>query len=411
MNVNPVPEGEVLQPITRVEDLAQLIKAVEITSEVCLDTEADSMHHYFEKVCLLQFTLPHGNPSVPEHYLVDPLAQLDLKPLFDALKEKPLILHGSDYDLRLLKSTYDFSPIGVFDTMLAARLAGHPALGLDALVLRYTGLEMDHGAQKADWSQRPLSSRLLRYAVDDTRHLPLIAQKLREELGSLGRTEWHRQQCSQLVEAAATARPKDVSEAWRIKGSFDMDRQCLAILREIWKWRDSEARHWDRPPFMVWSNDKMIDLAYWARQNPNGNLEQQGPQLPPRWPTRRLRALLTALQTAWSLPPEEWPEPPARGKRPPFDAYFIPRIEKLKAARDALARDLKLEPSILAPNAVLEAIAGRNPTALGEFVTIEKWLPWQGELLGKNFIEALASATPSPPRNNPSPSRRSEEQS
>src|SRR3989338_8715442 len=109
----------------------------------------------------------------------------------------------------MLRSGFGFAPAAIFDTMLAARLAGHSSLGLDALVERYTGKHLDHGAQKADWSQRPLPPRLLNYAVEDTQYLPLLAQKLREELSALGRGEWHRQQCRQLIETSSMVRERD----------------------------------------------------------------------------------------------------------------------------------------------------------------------------------------------------------
>src|SRR5439155_13384027 len=129
------PLSEMTEPITTAEHLAPLLSAIPSAPEVYLDTEADSLHHYFEKICLLQFTLrglcldgvASATQSWERHFLVDPLAGLDLKPLFQALAGKPLVLHGSDYDLRLLRADFDFKPAAIFDTMLAARLAGHSA--------------------------------------------------------------------------------------------------------------------------------------------------------------------------------------------------------------------------------------------------------------------------------------------
>lgn len=379
-----------VEPITVAERLVPLLKQIEGASEVCLDTEADSLHHYFEKICLLQFTVPDGAADLPRNFLVDPLAGLDLAPLFTALKGKPLVLHGADYDLRMLKSDFGFAPQAIFDTMLAARLVGQSALGLDGLVERYTGKHLDHGAQKADWSQRPLPARLLNYAVEDTVHLPEIVRQLRKELADLGRTEWHRQQCAQLIEISSVARVREPDEIWRIKGSFDLDRQSLAVLREIWHWRDTEAQGWDRPPFMVCANEKVLELVAWGRKHPGGDLNQ-GPVLPKRWPPRRYQSLLAAMQRAWALPESGWPQNVPRGKRPRYDPQFTPRLQRLRAIREATAKELALEPSILAPNAMLEAVAGRSPRSLDEFAQIERWLPWQTELFGAAFLKALES--------------------
>jgi ribonuclease D len=384
-----------VEPITKPEELMRLVDSIHSVDEVCLDTEADSLHHYFEKICLLQFTIAKGDDLL--HFLVDPLSGLDLAPLFAALKDKFLILHGADYDLRMLWSNYQFTPKAMFDTMLAARLTGQPGLGLDALVQRYAGQQLDHGSQKADWSKRPLTPRLLAYAVDDTRYLPLISQKLREELTALKRTVWHEQQCRHLIESCMSVRTKLPDEVWRIKGSFDLDRPSLAILRELWGWRDEEARQWDRPSFMICNNEKMLELVSWARQNPNGDL-QKGPILPKRWPPRLYQALLSALRDAWNLPAEDHPHPPAKTKRPPYDPEFIPNLNRLRAARDQIAKSMNLDPSILAPNGLLETITIRRPKTLQEFDSIEKWLPWQTELLGKSFLEAITPAPQESPK-------------
>ncbi|MBI4028695.1 MAG: HRDC domain-containing protein [Verrucomicrobia bacterium] len=391
------------QPITTAEGLAPLLRAIRSAPEVCMDTEADSLHHYFEKICLLQFTLPELDAAGLMHALVDPLAGLDLTPLFDALKGKPLVLHGADYDLRMLRGDFDFVPSVIFDTMLAARFAGQSGLGLDKLVERYAGKHLDHGAQKADWSQRPLPPRLLKYSVEDTSHLPLIAQKLREELAALGRTEWHRQQCRQLIEMSAASQMRDPEHLWRIKGSFDMDRQSLAILRELWRWRDHEARKWDRPSFMVLSNEKLLELIVWAKEHPREDI-RHGPALPKRWPPWRFRTLQEAVRRAWDLPAAQWPLPAPRGKRPPYDPRFGLRLQALRTARDAVAKRVQLNPAILAPNGMLEAIAARIPWSIEDFDSIEKWLPWQSEVLGSPLLESLKR--PSAPRGDSSPAER-----
>jgi len=377
-----------VQPIARPEELQPLLEAIHSTPEVYIDTEADSLHHYFEKVCLFQFTV--GTNGSYATFLVDPLAKFDLKPLIDAMRDKLLVFHGADYDLKLLRDGYEFTPREIFDTMLAARLAGHSGLGLDALVQKYIGKELDHGAQKADWSQRPLPARLLKYAVEDTAHLPEITGKLRGELNALGRSEWHRQQCAQLVKLTAAPRERSEDDLWRIKGSFDLDRQSLAILRELWKWRDQEARDWDRPSFMVCNNDKLLKWTFWALDHGPDNLGAI-PDIPPRWRRKRYDNLCAAFQRAWNVPPEEHPEKPARGKRPPFDPKFSPRLNRIKEIRNEKAKALALDPSILAANWMLEAIASRAPKTIDELNETERWLPWQTELMGKEFVAALAA--------------------
>src|SRR5712691_4571048 len=115
--------------------MESLIQHIGMVERVALDVEADSLHNYFEKVCLIQLSL------AGEHYLVDPLSGLDLTGFAEALAGKPLVLHGGDYDLRMLRTSIGFRPRGeVFDTMIAAQVLGIEQIGLAALIERCFGI-------------------------------------------------------------------------------------------------------------------------------------------------------------------------------------------------------------------------------------------------------------------------------
>ncbi|MDD2707594.1 MAG: HRDC domain-containing protein [Verrucomicrobiae bacterium] len=375
--------------IAQPAELAPLLETLKGFNEVYVDMEADSMHHYREKVCLLQLSLVTGEGvDEPANYLVDPLAGVELAELFAVLQDKLLIFHGADYDLRMFRQGYGFVPDRMFDTMLAARLMNHPALGFDALVQRYAGVALDHAPQKADWAQRPLPQRMLDYAANDTRYLPRVTQRLRKELADAGRSGWHVQQCAQLVRNIAQAPASKSGDAWRVKGSSGLDRECLAILRELWKWRDAEAAEWDRPPFMVCSAERLVEWALWG-QSCRGASPARLPGISPRWRPQRMRHLEEAMQRAWTLPESEWPQPVPRPRRPRPTPDFSWRMDRLREARDARARQLGLEPSILASNALLAAVAVRCPRSKQDFEDLERWLPWQTETLGEAFIEAI----------------------
>ena len=134
--------------------------------QIALDTEADSLHNYFEKVCLVQLSL------AGMHYIVDPLRGLDLHELLSALAETRLIVHGGDYDLRIMRASLGFRPRRqVFDSMIAAQLLGFDQIGLAALVERYFAITLGKEGQKWDWSRRPLRERQRRYATNETRFL------------------------------------------------------------------------------------------------------------------------------------------------------------------------------------------------------------------------------------------------
>src|SRR3974390_497063 len=158
------------------QGLAAFLPILRAASWVAVDTEADSLHAYPEKVCLIQISTSSSDR------LVDPLARLDLNPLLDALTGHELTMHGADYDLRLLLKHHEFIPSAIFDTMLAARLLGLRQFGLSHLVEKFLGVKLEKGPQKANWAMRPLTERMERYARNDTRHLKPLADGLKPEL-------------------------------------------------------------------------------------------------------------------------------------------------------------------------------------------------------------------------------------
>ena len=91
---------------------------------------------YREKLCLLQVSLPEGD------FLVDPLAGSDLAPLANTLARKEIVLHGADYDLRLLRRALNFQPAHLFDTVIAARLLGVRGFSYAALVEKYFSIQL-----------------------------------------------------------------------------------------------------------------------------------------------------------------------------------------------------------------------------------------------------------------------------
>ena len=165
---------------------------------IAVDTEADSLHAYPEKLCLIQVS------ALGLNELVDPLAQTDLRPLLEIFRRHELIFHAADYDLRLLRRAFDFTPAQIFDTMEAARLLGHREFGLTHLVNKYLDVTLEKGPQKANWARRPLTERMQIYARNDTRHLKAVADLLRAELQQKGRLRWHQEVCARLVLSWAT---------------------------------------------------------------------------------------------------------------------------------------------------------------------------------------------------------------
>jgi ribonuclease D len=363
--------------------LAALVAQVDAAPRIALDTEADSLHSYFEKVCLIQLSLEGA------HYLVDPLAGLVLEDLLRALSAKPLIVHGGDYDLRMLRSSLGFRPKGeIYDTVIAAQLLGFEQIGLAALIERFFQITLAKEGQKSDWSRRPLSQKQLNYAVDDTRFLEALAGRLDDELQARGRLEWHRESCRAMVESAGRDRSREPEGAWRIKGSGRMTPRQLVYLRELWHWRDGHARNADRPPFKVIGNQQIFDLIAWAEGHP-GESPSRGFKLPRNIRGALLTTLEQALVRASATTPRDWPER-RRGERIlPLSGKALEQFNRLRAECSSVAAALGVAASTLAPKAALEAIVRQRPGNVDEIMEYSGLLRWQAELIDDPVARSL----------------------
>lgn len=383
----PLPEGFSFELITTPEALARVAAEVRGLPEVFLDLEADSLHHYFAKICLAQILCG------PVCYLVDPLGPLDLAPLLEVLAEKPLVLHGADYDLRMLFQQYGFRPKSVFDTMIAGQLLGRKSFGLAALVQEHFGVTLEKGNQKADWSQRPLPEDMLAYAAQDTFYLPELSARLKQELAAKGRLSWHEESCAQLVTATGIIRETDRENAWRLTGANKLKPRQLAVLRELWHYREARARDIDKPPYRVLPSEILLRFA--AQTPPQGNPESW-PRLPSRFPPEQKEAFHRALETGLSQPPSEWPKPLKGPRRLPQGPNPL-WVAALKEARDKIAAGLELDPSLIATRATLLAAA---QTELPDAATVRAaagWMRWQEGLLLQAWLETAHTLRTNPP--------------
>jgi ribonuclease D len=345
------------------DQLAPWLARLDAAPWLALDTEADSLHAYPEKVCLIQISLPG------QDMLIDPLAGMDLNPLFAHLRPRELILHGADYDLRLLCRTYGFVPHAIFDTMLAARLIGCERFGLSDLVQRFLNLTLEKGPQKANWARRPLTPKMEAYARNDTHHLHALATILREQLEAKGRLAWAREWCGRL--SAECTRPvvEDPDTVWRVKGGHRLRPRGLAVLRELWRWREAEAIAADRPPYFMLSHEKMVELSHAAEHHPPHHRRVELRITP-----RRQAAVLEAIEAGLALPESECPRPLRPAGRRATEAE-VRRADRLRAVRDRRAAELGLDPSIIAPRYMLLALAQNREKHEPEL------MHWQRELL------------------------------
>lgn len=343
------------------EGLHAFIPHLAPLASIPVDTEADSLHCYFEKLCLIQI-------SVPGHdFLIDPLAGLDLTPLWKSWEGKELIFHGADYDLRLLRRAGCPMPTRIFDTMIAARISGFPGFSYAALMERFFDIKIAKASQKANWAKRPLSPQMVEYAIGDTHHLGTIRNLLDAELNRLGRRTWFDQLCERAIQAAETDKEIDPDQVWRIPGSGHLRGRAAAIFRELWKWRDEEARRGDRPTFHILHTSVLVDAAVKIDEGKHFEIRHLRGS--------RARKFDEAAERGKAIPEDQWPKFERKPRLRPTRTQ-LERIEELRKIRDKVAQEHQLDPSLIAPKAIIEGLAFRPEE------TLPRLLPWQREALG-----------------------------
>lgn len=350
--------------------LDPLLHALERVEEVALDTEADNMYHYGTHVCLLQFLV---NGDV---FLVDVLAPgLKLEPLWKALATKHLVMHGSDFDLRLLHDHCRFRPKSLFDTMLAAQLLGRSRIGLAGLLADHFGVALDKDGQKANWSKRPITPKLLDYASLDVWHLPALRDILMRELVKLKRVDWLEQQCRAQIESGFGGFAPATDNDWRIGRSERLRGPGLGVLHAIWHWREAQAERLDTPPFKVCGNTLLLKIAEGAEAGETEATLLATVHLGKRH-DRILPSLAAAVRAGLARDPKTLPRRP--GRDPNHVSLTQSEIElqdRVRADRDRVAKKLNIEATLIANRAQLALIV-RSPQKLDEVL-----LPWQADLL------------------------------
>jgi ribonuclease D len=363
--------------------LASLFADVGAEPLLAIDTEAASFHRYRDMVYLLQIS------SRRRTAVVDPLAVPDLSALGAVLADPgiEIVFHDADYDLRLIEQQYGFRAMRLFDTRVAAQLLNEPGIGLAALLEKYFGVKLDKRFQRADWSARPLSREMIAYAAADTRHLPALRDVLRGQLIARGRLAWAEEEFALLAQVRWGTDDNEPGFL-RIKGAKALRNRSLAVLREVFQWREEHAARTDRAPFRILNNEPMLEIAKVQPRDVAAlrSIRGVGTDLA----ERRGHDLLAAVQRGLELPDSELPQV-VRGMRRPPDPAYEARLERLKARRNELAAAYDLAPGVLCPNGTLEAIARAEPRTTEELRAIQEIRRWQVEEIGPALLTAVAN--------------------
>jgi ribonuclease D len=363
-------------------------EGVRVAADLCagvdrfaLDTEADSMHSYFHKVCLIQIS------ADGHHMVIDPLSvePEDLRPLWAVVEDAAVqvVMHGADYDIRILDRDFGARVAGLQDTQIMAQLLGEERTGLAALLEGELGVSLDKRYQRADWGRRPLRTAQVAYAAADTAHLADLADRLQARLEQLDRWSWAEEEFRKLERVRHTPSDPDPLAFERVKGARSLRGTDRDRLFTLFSWRDQQARARDIPPFKVLGNKALLALA----TSPPSDLDQLAEVhgVGPSVVRRSGRGLLRLLAR-----PRRAPER-ARPPRPPAtEAAVRRRLKGLLAVRDARAQDLGIHAGLLCPRSLAEAVAVRKPPwSTGRKLAEAGLEGWRLEVLGEDFINAL----------------------
>lgn len=373
------------------ESLEAMVEGLMNTPIIGVDTEADSFHHYQERVCLIQLS------DLEKDYIVDPLKIEDCSSLQKLFARPDLLtlLHGGDYDVVSMKRDFGVTFANIFDTMIAALFLGLPRIGLADLIGTHFGYTIDKRFQRHDWSSRPLLDEHLHYARGDTHFLLALREILTLKLKRAGRFEAFEEECAILARREWTGRTREAGDFMRVKRSKSLDTEGRKVLRALWTWRDARAQEIDRPVFKVLSDTIMIAMA---AQRPSSEDElheiiRKGSSLSRKHGATLLKAIADGLADETPLP-RAIPKPSRKTTSrsgPGMDQYLGP----LKMWRNNLVETKKLSPVVVANNQLLKDISRIAPTTLEDLAEVPGIRRWQVADYGEQII-AIVSGVPAP---------------
>ena len=318
------------------------------SARLALDTERNGRYAYRERICLIQ--LSDGRQT----YLLDPLTVDDLSALGRILGDESVVkaLHGSEEDIRFFHRDFGFSVNNLFDTGMAARFLGVARPNLGAVLEEFCGVAIpkDRQLQMSHWGLRPLSRAALDYAASDVHHLLTLVDELDYRLAKADRQEWVREECARI--SALRHPPEEpLDTAYRrVKGWDSLDPGQMAVLRELYAFRDGKSCVWDVPVHQAASNDDLLTLAQ------SGGTVAHG--IGGMLARRCFGELLDAIRRGIDGPEEPKPERPD----PPPDPWTPERRERLKSLkrwRAGISSDLGIAVSHVWPTPSLERLAMR----------------------------------------------------
>jgi len=357
---------------------ASMLDTLSTQPALALDTESNSLYRYHYRVCLIQIS------TTDVDFLLDPLQLHDIEPLGNILANETVqkVFHAAENDILMLKRDFGFSFANIFDTMLAARILGWPRVGLAALLSEHFGVTLDKRAQLTDWGQRPLTAAQLSYARLDSHYLLALRDLLSDALRARKRWREAGETFEGLPQITYTEKAFDPEGFWRIKGARDLAPDELAVLRELYLWRDEQARALDRPPFKVLGDQVLLQFS---RLQPQHLHELR---LSARQVDQIGKRLLAVIARGRCAPPPTPPARPHNGNGRP-DPEVQARFDRLRGWRAQRAADRQVDADIVLTNDALMNISRAAPTTVEALANLGVMGEWKLQEYGPDLLRVL----------------------
>jgi len=355
--------------ITETEALAALCERLRAETFVTVDTEFMRERTYWPELCLVQIA------SDAEVALVDTMAPgLDLAPLGALLADPAVtkVFHAARQDVEIFLLKFDAVPAPLFDTQVAAMVAGYgDQVSYDGLCRSLAGAQIDKAHRFSDWSARPLSAAQMAYAAADVTHLRRIYRALDEKLRREGRLAWVAEEMAALTDPATYR--QDPEAAWERLRPRTGNRRFLGVLRALAAWREREAQRINIPRQRLVKDETLLEIAATMPATVADLSRARG--ISEGFAKGRSGAgLLAAVQAGKEVPEEALPEAPRDRAGPPASPALVALLKVLLAAK---SEEHQVAPKLLASSEDLDRLA------TGDGAGVPALQGWRREVFGE----------------------------
>lgn len=363
------PSGDPLPAlITCSAELAALCERLRAEPFVTVDTEFMRERTYWPELCVVQLA---GENEVA---VVDALApEIDLAPLGALLADERVVkvFHAARQDVEIFLIKYGAVPKPLFDTQVAAMVAGFgDQVSYDGLARALANAQIDKAHRFSDWSARPLSESQISYAAADVTHLRRIYVALTDKLKREGRLDWVREEMAALADPATYLTEPD--SAWERLRPRSSNRRFLATLRAVAAWREREAQRINIPRQRLVKDETLLEIAATAPQTAADLARARGVS-EGFAKGKSGTGLLAAIAVAKAVPDDDLPMLPKDRAGPPASPALIALLKVLLAAK---SEEHHVAPRLLASSDDLDRLAS------GDGADVPALQGWRREVFG-----------------------------